>query len=69
MTHLQTARPIELVSAALDHQPHITRAIAQDIDRSFAGRSGFACLGYIEGDPLIDDMRQEFFICQPSAMH
>jgi hypothetical protein len=53
---------LELVTPALDHhRADVADTIAHDIDRSFAGRSGFACLGYIEGDPLVDDMRQEFF--------
>lgn len=50
----------ELVTPALSTNL-IESAITQDIDRSFGGRSGHACLGYIEGDPLVDDMRQEFF--------
>src|SRR4051794_34360457 len=60
MSDLQT-RAAELIAPRHTPQIDVADMIVQDIDRSFAGRSGHACLGYIEGNPLVDPMRQEWF--------
>ena len=32
------------------------------IDSRFAGQRGFLCLGYIDGDPQIEDLRQKWYV-------
>ena len=58
-THAAPAQLAGEIAAQLDRPTAYFRTW---IDSRFSGQRGFLCLGYADGDPRIEDLRQKWYV-------
>ena len=69
MTTEPRPQPLQLAGEIAAQLDRPTAYFRTWIDSRFAGQRGFLCLGYIDGDPQIEDLRQKWYVYpwKPSA--